>query len=118
MLLSRTLLLAALWALLAVAGCGGDDGTADGVGAAPDDSLSTQTPYEPPADDGRYDAPPAGYRAVFTQLVARHGSRALTSSDAIDYVTQLTDVADASGALTQLGRDLRPQVRELRRVNE
>jgi hypothetical protein len=108
---------AALLMLLAVAGCGDDGTTSDGVGATADDSLSTQTPYAPPPDVG-YGAPPVGYRAVFTQLVARHGSRALTSSDSIDYVTQLIDIATASAALTELGKALPPQVRELRRINE
>jgi hypothetical protein len=117
MRVSRALARVALLLLLVGAGCGDDSSSPDGVGAAADDSLSTQTPYSPP-DDVAYGAPPAGYRAVFTQLVARHGSRALTSADSIDYVTQLIDLAQASGSLTELGRALPPQVRELRRINE
>lgn len=41
--------------------------------------LQTKQPYQPQQKLSSYEAMPAGYRAVFTELVARHGSRGLSS---------------------------------------
>ena len=41
-----------------------------------DNSMSTKTPYA--AEGSHYTAPPQGFHAVNTQVVARHGSRGLS----------------------------------------
>ena len=38
--------------------------------------FTTKTPYAPQEGLGRYQDPPRGYRPIFTENVARHGSRA------------------------------------------
>lgn len=94
------------------AGCS-DDGSVE-----TDRFLSTKTPYEPRQSAAEYERPPEGYRPVFTQILARHGARSLTSDDDLDRVEQLIALAESAGALTELGRDLAPQVESLRRANE
>ncbi|HEY3744491.1 MAG TPA: hypothetical protein VGL53_31830 [Bryobacteraceae bacterium] len=41
--------------------------------------LGSKAPYAPEQDASTYEAAPAGFTPVFTQLVARHGSRGLSS---------------------------------------
>jgi hypothetical protein len=78
--------------------------------------FASNTPYEPKQNIRTYESPPPGYTPVFTQLVARHGSRALTSANDIEYTKQLIAHARAAGAFTQLGRVLEPQVLSLERA--
>lgn len=80
--------------------------------------YSTKTPYTPQAEMSAYQPPPAGYKPVVTQMLVRHGARALTSSTDIERVKQLLDFASAAGALTRAGRELRPQVLSLEQANE
>jgi hypothetical protein len=79
--------------------------------------FASNTPYAPQQSLGTYEPPPAGYAPVFTQLVARHGSRALTSRHDIDYIKQLIAHARAANALTELGRQLEPQVVSFEQAN-
>src|SRR3954462_9368212 len=58
---------------LAGAPCQGQDR------AESDPNYGTATPYRPRQDIGSYQPPPEGFAPVFTQLVARHGSRGLSS---------------------------------------
>lgn len=95
-----------------VAGCS-DDGPVE-----TDLFLSTKTPYAPLQSAAAYERPPEGYRPVFTQILARHGARSLTSDDDLDRIEQLIALAESAGALTGLGRELAPQVERLRRANE
>jgi hypothetical protein len=80
-------------------------------------AFSSNTPYEPQQDLSTYEPPPPGYALVFTQLVARHGSRALTSAKDIGYTLQLIAHARAADALTALGRELEPEVLSLEKAN-
>ncbi|MEV7597217.1 histidine-type phosphatase [Kitasatospora sp. NPDC089797] len=75
--------------------------------------YSTKTPYAPQGWPGDYQQPPAGFRPVFTENVARHGSRAMSGSDDGDTVLALLDRAAAQHALTGTGAELAPQVRSL-----
>jgi hypothetical protein len=79
--------------------------------------FASNTPYAPQQSLDTYEPPPAGYAPVFTQLVARHGSRALTSGHDIDYIKQVIAHARAADALTDLGRQLEPQVVSLEKAN-
>lgn len=92
-------------------------GCSDDAAVETDRFLSTKTPYEP-RQPAEYERPPEGYRAVFTQMLARHGSRALTSDDDLGRIEQLIGLAESAGALTERGRELAPQVESLRRANE
>ncbi len=106
--------------LLCVAGCGGGGG-GGGNGnpstASANAFYSTKTPYAPQQDPSAYEPAPTGYAAVFTEMLARHGSRALTSDTDIRYVKQLIDFAKGEGALTALGATLEPQVTSLKQAN-
>jgi len=80
-------------------------------------NYASNTPYEPQQNLQTYEPPPAGYEPVFTQLVARHGSRALTSAHDIDYTKQLIAHARAANAFTELGRALEPEVLSFEKAN-
>ncbi|PIF11524.1 histidine-type phosphatase [Janthinobacterium sp. 13] len=79
--------------------------------------YQTKTPYAPQQDPATYAAPPAGFQPIFTQLVARHGSRGLTSmkNDAALYA--MWQQAAAQDALTPLGRELGPDILALMQAN-
>jgi len=57
--------------------------------------YASKTPYEPQQHASSYEPAPPGYTAVFTQLVARHGSRALESASNTDFIKQLLASAQA-----------------------
>ncbi|MFE3107788.1 histidine-type phosphatase [Kitasatospora indigofera] len=85
-------------------------------GGHPDGDLylyGTKTPYEPQGRPEQYERAPKGYLPVFTENVARHGSRAMTDSEDGDLVLAVLGAAEQRGALTRLGAGLAPQVRTL-----
>jgi hypothetical protein len=88
-----------------------------GSAAAASTNYQTKTPYQPQQDMAAYEPAPAGYAPVSTQLLARHGSRGLTSfkSDLALYNMWLQ--AEQDGALTPLGRQLGPDILALMRAN-
>lgn len=83
--------------------------------AAP--NYQTKTPYQPQQDSASYEAPPAGYLPVFTQMLARHGSRGLTGFKADLALYNLWLQAQKQGALTPLGRQLGPDILALMQAN-
>ncbi len=59
---------------------GGGDTPAPAPAPAPANFYyQTKTPYAPQQDAATYEAAPAGYSTVYTELMARHGSRGLSS---------------------------------------
>jgi hypothetical protein len=104
--------------LFCTGGCGGSGG---GNSNLPNSTVnafySTKTPYEPQQSASVYETAPAGYTAVFTEMLARHGSRALTSDTDIQYLKQLIAFAKAASAFTPLGATLEPQVTSLEAAN-
>ena len=74
---------------------------------------TTKTPYAPQESPARYQSAPRGFVPVFTENVARHGSRAMTDSSDGDAVLAVLAAAQAQGALTGLGKRLGPQVQAL-----
>ncbi|OLZ66585.1 histidine acid phosphatase [Streptomyces sp. IMTB 2501] len=82
-------------------------------GPAHRESYGTKAPYEPQQSAGTYEQPPAGYTAVFTENVSRHGSRAATGGEDGDLVLALWDKARQQGQLTENGEEFGPRVRAL-----
>ena len=83
--------------------------------AAP--NYQTKTPYQPQQDMASYEAAPAGYAPVFTQMLARHGSRGLTGMKVDLALYNLWEQARKEAALTPLGRQLGPDILALMRAN-
>lgn len=87
------LVLSALSATLLLAGCHDDDknitqhfetatSPISPSSSAPiidTNYYQTKTPYLPQQNSQTYSAVPAGFNPIFTELVARHGSRGLSS---------------------------------------
>ncbi|WP_332859568.1 histidine-type phosphatase [Janthinobacterium svalbardensis] len=96
--------------LLALAACASPALAVDGY-------YQTKTPYAPQQDPATYAAPPAGFQPIFTQLVARHGSRGLTGMKGDAALYAMWRQAAAQDALTPLGRELGPDILALMRAN-
>lgn len=79
--------------------------------------YQTKTPYQPRQEMASYQPVPAGYHAVQTQMLARHGSRGLTGFSADLALYNLWLQAGEEGALTPLGTALGPDLRQLMRAN-
>ena len=75
--------------------------------------YTTKTPYTPQESLADYQSAPRGFSPIFTENVARHGSRAMTDSSDGDAVLAVLNSAQAAGQLTQLGARLAPQVQAL-----
>ncbi|HHQ4926110.1 TPA: histidine-type phosphatase, partial [Aeromonas veronii] len=68
--------------------------------------YSTKAVYSPQQQAESYEPAPQGFSPVFTEMVARHGSRSL-SSPKYDVLTKLVwEEAQRQGALTTLGQGL------------
>ena len=79
--------------------------------------LQTKQPYQPQQKLSSYEAMPTGYRPVFTELVARHGSRGLSS---IKYDLALYNMwlkAKQENALTPLGEQLGADLEAMMKAN-
>ncbi|MFJ9950662.1 histidine-type phosphatase [Kitasatospora sp. NPDC091207] len=93
------------------------DGPAAGAGFGTPAGATTKAPYRPSQSVRSLQQAPAGYTAVFTQTVSRHGARALSDSEDGDLLLKLWQQAADEGALTRLGRSFGPDVRELLDAN-
>lgn len=80
-------------------------------------NYQTKTPYQPQQEMAAYEAAPAGYVPVSTQLLARHGSRGLTGFKADLALYNMWLQAQQDDALTPLGRQLGPDILVLMRAN-
>lgn len=105
----------ALPALAAGSGAATGSGTA-ASGDRP--HYSSKTPYAPRGAPADLAPAPAGFVPVYTESVARHGSRALSSFKYDSLTTQVWEQARSEGALTTLGETLGPEVRKLTAANE
>lgn len=96
----------------------GDSGTAN-AGTSPTRSgyYATKTNYLPQQDAKSYEAAPAGFAPVYTELVARHGTRGLSSMKYDDAVLNMWTQAKADGALTVLGQKLGADVEKIMKAN-
>lgn len=86
--------------------------------ASTDGGFTSKTPYSPGQRIADYQAPPTGYSPVYTESVARHGSRALSSLKYDDLSLQLWELAEAENALTSVGKELGPALRDLMAANK
>lgn len=119
---------------LALAACGADDANDAAPPSAqpapiPDAPASTpapapaptyyqtKTPYRPQQDASSYEAPPAGYAPVYTEMVARHGSRGLSGFKYDGAIYDMLSKADAEGVLTPLGRQLKADTFAMMKAN-
>lgn len=79
--------------------------------------YQTKTPYQPQQASASYEAPPQGYRAVYTQLLARHGSRGLSSMKTDLALYKLWQLAEKEKALTPLGAQLGDDLLQMMKAN-
>jgi hypothetical protein len=79
--------------------------------------YQTKTPYAPQQDSASYEAAPAGFKPVSTQLLARHGSRGLSSFKTDLALYNLWQAAAKEDALTPLGRELGPDIERMMQAN-
>ncbi|MRX07616.1 histidine-type phosphatase [Pseudoduganella sp. FT25W] len=79
--------------------------------------YSTKTPYAPQQASASYEAAPAGFKAVYTQMLARHGSRGLSSFKTDLALFNLWQLAAKEDALTPLGRALGPDIEQMMQAN-
>ena len=80
-------------------------------------NLTTKTLYQAQADMSAYEAAPAGFTPVYTQLVARHGARGMSSAGSDIAAYNMWLKAQADGALTVLGQQLGPDLLAFIRAN-
>lgn len=108
--------LAACVAATLLIGCNSEnDSSSPTVGAY---QYSTKAVYAARQDAKSYEVAPAGFTPVFTELVARHGSRSL-SSPKYDVLTKLVwEEAARQGALTELGKKLGARVDTVTAANQ
>lgn len=85
--------------------------------AADRDDRQTKTPYAPRQTMASLEPVPPGYEPVFTQLLARHGSRGLTGMKSDLALYHLWQQAEQEDALTPLGRELGPALQAMLRAN-
>ncbi|MFM5228463.1 histidine-type phosphatase [Aeromonas media] len=103
-----SLALSAGLAMTLLTGCNSDNDSSSATG--PDYQYSTKAVYVARQDADSYEVAPAGFTPVFTELVARHGSRSLSSPKYDVLTKQIWDAASRQGALTDLGQKLGAKV--------
>jgi hypothetical protein len=79
--------------------------------------YQTKTPYSPQQSAATYEAAPSGFSLVYTELVARHGTRGLSGMKDDLAIYNLWQKASAAGALTPLAANLGPDVVKIMRAN-
>ncbi|MYM86453.1 histidine-type phosphatase [Rugamonas sp. FT82W] len=87
------------------------------LNASGEQYYQTKTPYQPQQASASYEAPPQGYRAVYTQLLARHGSRGLSSMKTDLALYKLWQLAEKEKALTPLGAQLGDDLLQMMKAN-
>lgn len=95
-------------AMALLTGCNSDNDSSSATWS--DYQYSTKAVYVARQDAGSYEAAPVGFTPVFTELVARHGSRSLSSPKYDVLTKQIWDAASRQGALTDLGQKLGAKV--------
>lgn len=101
--------------MLALAGCSSVGTTSNN----PSDTYvyGTKSVYVPQDSVENYSTVPASYTLVYTELVARHGSRALSSPKYDDISLKIWQAAKEQDALTPLGERLGAEIERLMAAN-
>lgn len=101
--------------MLALAGCSSVGTTSNN----PSDTYvyGTKSVYVPQDSVENYSTVPASYTLVYTELVARHGSRALSSPKYDDISLKIWQAAKEQNALTPLGERLGAEIERLMAAN-
>ncbi|WP_265456990.1 histidine-type phosphatase [Aeromonas salmonicida] len=115
---SLTIALSASLTMTLLAGCNSDNDTTPDANPGIDYQYSTKAVYAARQDAASYEAAPAGFDPVFTELVARHGSRSLSSPKYDVLTKQVWDAAYRQGALTELGQGLGAKVDAVTAANQ
>ena len=90
----------------------------DGAGQSTQDTFySSKTPYVPQGSPADYQSVPAGFSQIYTESLARHGARALSSFKYDSLTQQLWQQAKSENALTPLGLTLGPETAALTAAN-
>lgn len=108
---------AASVAMALLAGCNSDNQTTT-TPTITEYQYSTKAVYAAKQDAATYQAAPAGFTPVFTELVARHGSRSLSSPKYDVLTKQIWEQAASEGALTTLGQTLGHKVELVTAANQ
>jgi len=80
-------------------------------------NLTTETLYQPQQNASTYEPAPAGFNPVYTEIVARHGARGMSSEGSDVAVYNMWLKAQSDGALTSLGQQLGPDLLAFIRAN-
>ena len=105
-------------ALALLGGCNSDSQTTTDTPTITEYQYSTKAVYTPQQSATTYQAAPTGFNPVFTELVARHGSRSLSSPKYDVLTKQIWEQAASEGALTALGQTLGHKVDLVTAANE
>ncbi|WP_249344457.1 histidine-type phosphatase [Marinomonas sp. CT5] len=79
--------------------------------------YGTKSTYMPQESAENYTSVPQNYHLVYSELVARHGSRALSKPKYDDISLKIWQAAKAQNALTPLGKELGPEIQRLMAAN-
>lgn len=79
--------------------------------------YSTKTPYPVPSEDVSLSAPPAGYQPICVQMLARHGSRTMTTHDYDQHILKIWLIAQQMNMLTSFGEQLKTDIEQFINAN-
>ncbi|MFT2815425.1 histidine-type phosphatase [Leifsonia sp. A12D58] len=89
-----------------------------GTQATQQNFYASKTPYVPQGTPADYQSVPAGFSQIYTESLARHGARALSSFKYDSLTQQLWQQAKSENALTALGATLGPETAALTAAND
>lgn len=110
--------LSALISLILLSGCHSDTQSDEVAEASASWQYSTKAVYQAHQALESYQSVPDGYEVAYTQLVARHGSRALSSPKYDVLTMKVWEAAARQGAVTELGEKLSSEVLRIMQANE
>ncbi len=80
--------------------------------------YSSKTPYKPPPSTFTLPSPPSGFELICTQIIARHGCRALEGRKYDRLTMALWTQAEQEGALTEFGQQFGKDLQYFISVND
>ncbi|PNI03198.1 histidine-type phosphatase [Vibrio diazotrophicus] len=113
--MTRYTLIASAITVALVTGC---SSTHQSSAAGDGYQYSSKATYSAQQELSSYEAAPDGYNVVYSQLVERHGARALSSPKYDVLSKQVWELAKERGQLTTLGEKLGPIIDKVTAANE